>query len=144
MKTQRKPVNRVQATIEQGLTCQQVNERKQAKQTNYVKKVVGKSYLAIFTSNILTFFNFLGLLLFAIMLACGSVENMMFIVIIGANTAIGIVQEIRSKRTIERLSIVHEPTVEVVRDGKVVKMPADTPSTQTAKASFRYQSLTER
>ena len=115
--TTKKPVTRVQATKEQGLSGAQVAERIQANQTNYVKKVVGKSYLAIFTSNIFTFFNLLGLLMFVLMLACGSYENMMFVVIILANTAIGIVQEIRSKRTIEKLSIVHEPTLLVVRDG---------------------------
>ncbi|MBR2975039.1 MAG: hypothetical protein IKC47_04790 [Clostridia bacterium] len=118
------PVTRVQADKNKGLTSAQVAERVKAKQTNYVKKVVGKSYLAIFTSNFLTFFNFLGLLLFVLMLACGSYENMLFAVIILANTAIGIVQEIRSKRTIEKLSIVHEPTLTAVRDGAEVTLNA--------------------
>lgn len=118
------PVERVNADISCGLTSSQVEERVKAKQTNYVKKVVGKSYLAIFTSNFLTFFNFLGLLLFVIMLACGSYENMLFAVIILANTAIGIVQEIRSKRTVEKLSIVHEPTLVAIRDGVEVTLNA--------------------
>ncbi len=104
--------------INEGLSEQDVQLRKQAKLTNRTKKVVGKSYLQIFISNIFTFFNLLGFIIFLLMLLCGSVTNMMFVVIIVANTAIGIFQEIRSKLAVEKLSIVSEPTAEVIRSGK--------------------------
>lgn len=112
-------LQRLQADINQGLTLDEVKERVKAKKTNKVKKVVGKSYLSIFVSNICTFFNLLGIILFVISLVAHSgVENMTFIVIILANTVIGIFQEIRSKLAVEKLSLVSEPTAQVIRDGK--------------------------
>ena len=104
--------------INEGLTDLDVRLRREAKLINRTKKVVGKSYLQIFASNIFTFFNLLGFIIFLLMLLCNSYNNMMFIVIIVANTAIGIIQEIRSKRAVEKLSIVSEPTAEVVRNGE--------------------------
>ena len=116
MKKQQLP--RLTPDVNEGLSSAEVASRISAKQVNRVRKVVGKSYLQIFASNILTFFNLLGFIIFLLMLLCESVSNMMFIVIILANTAIGIFQEIRSKRAVEKLSIVSEPTAEVIRDGK--------------------------
>ena len=101
-----------------GLTHEDVAMRIKAKQTNKTKKVVGKSYLQIFATNIFTFFNLLGFIIFILMALCGSWSNMLFVVVILANTVVGIVQEIRSKIAVEKLSIVSEPTVEVIRDGK--------------------------
>ena len=113
----KQPLPRLTPDVNEGLSSSEVASRIANKQVNRVKKVVGKSYLQIFASNILTFFNLLGFIIFLLMLLCQSPSNMMFIVIILANTAIGIFQEIRSKRAVEKLSIVSEPTVEVVRDG---------------------------
>ncbi len=111
-------LQRVQADINQGLTAEEVKTRVQAKKTNRVKRVVGKSYAAIFASNLLTFFNLLGFIVFIIsLIAHSGLANKTFIVIIVANTVIGIFQEIRSKIAVEKLSLVSEPTAEVVRDG---------------------------
>lgn len=110
-------IERIQAESTQGLTAQQVKQRVESKLTNKTKKIVGKSYLQIFASNIFTFFNLIGLVIFFLMVLCESPANMMGIVIVLANTAIGIFQEIRSKHAVEKLSIVSEPTVTVVRDG---------------------------
>ena len=104
--------------VKVGLTSEQVDVRIKAKQTNKVKKVVGKSYLQIFVTNICTFFNLLGFIIFLLMALCGSWSNMMFVVVIMANTVVGIFQEIRSKIAVEKLSIVSEPTVDVLRDGQ--------------------------
>ena len=104
--------------INVGLTTEDVAMRIKAKQTNKTKKVVGKSYLQIFVSNIFTFFNLLGFIIFILMALCGSWSNMMFVVVILANTVVGIFQEIRSKIAVEKLSIVSEPTVDAIRDGK--------------------------
>lgn len=104
--------------IAKGLSSDEVQIRKNMKLVNRTKRVVGKSYLQIFISNIFTFFNLVGLVIFVLLLACKSYTNMLFVAIIVANTVIGIVQEIRSKLAIERLSIVSEPRVDVVRDGQ--------------------------
>lgn len=116
--SRKQTLTRVQPDINQGLTTEEVQLRVKAKQVNRVKKVVGKSYLQIFASNIFTFFNLIGLFIFVIMVLCESTANMLGIVIVLANTAIGIFQEIRSKRAVEKLSLVSEPTVQVVRNGK--------------------------
>ena len=118
MKKKKATLVRSTPDINIGLTELDVELRKNAKLVNRQKKVVGKSYLQIFMSNIFTFFNLLGFIIFLLMLLAGSVENMMFIVIIVANTVIGIIQEIRSKLAVEKLSIVSEPTAEVIRDGR--------------------------
>ena len=116
-KTKNTEIQRIQADINQGLSSEDVKQRVAAKLTNRVKKVVGKSYLQIFMSNIFTFFNAIGLFIFFIMILVESPANALGIVIVLANTAIGIFQEIRSKRAVEKLSIVSEPTATVVRDG---------------------------
>ncbi|MCM1289506.1 MAG: HAD-IC family P-type ATPase [Corallococcus sp.] len=115
--TKKQQIERIQADINQGLSQEDVKRRVAAKMTNRVKKVVGKSYLQIFMSNIFTFFNAIGLFIFFIMILVESPANALGIVIVLANTAIGIFQEIRSKLAVEKLSIVSEPTVTVVRDG---------------------------
>ena len=104
--------------VNHGLTASEVTSRVKAGQTNKLKKVVGKSYLQIFATNIFTFFNLLGFIIFVLMSFFGDVSEMLFIVVILSNTVIGIFQEIRSKLAVERLSIVSEPTAEVVRDGE--------------------------
>ncbi len=118
MKKNKGTLVRYTPDINEGLSDLDISLRKEAKLVNRTKKVVGKSYLQIFASNIFTFFNLLGFIIFLLMLLCGSVTNMMFIVIIVANTAIGIFQEIRSKLAVEKLSIISEPTVEAVRNGE--------------------------
>lgn len=118
MKNNKSTLVRYTPDINEGLTDLDMQLRRQAKLVNRTKKVVGKSYLQIFISNIFTFFNLLGFIIFLLMVFVGSYTNMMFVVIILANTAIGIFQEIRSKLAVEKLSIVSEPTAQVVRGGE--------------------------
>lgn len=110
-------ISRVEADVTQGLSSEQVNARVAAKLTNKTKKVVGKSYLQIFFSNIFTFFNFLGLFIFFLMVLCKSTSNMLGLIIVLANSAIGIFQEVRSKLAVEKLSIVNEANATVIRNG---------------------------
>ena len=114
----KQPLPRLTPDINEGLSSAEVASRVACKQVNRVKKVVGKSYLQIFASNIFTFFNGIGLFIFLLMILVESPANMLGIVIVLANTAIGVFQEIRSKRAVEKLSIVSEPTVDVIRDGE--------------------------
>lgn len=114
----KKQIERLNADVHEGLCSTEVELRQKQKLTNKTKKSVGKSYLQIVASNVLTFFNLLGLIIFALMLVCRAYSDMLFVVVILANTVIGIVQEIRSKLAVEKLSIMSEPTAEVVRDGE--------------------------
>lgn len=100
-----------------GLAAEQVTERRSDGLVNKVERTVGKSYAAIFLGNIFTFFNMLGLFIMVLMFALGSFDNLFFSVVILANTFIGIIQEIKAKKSIEKLSIMSAPTANVVRSG---------------------------
>ena len=65
-------------------------------------------------------------LIIAVALMCvGAYKDLIFILVIVANTAIAIVQEIRAKIAVEKLSIVTTPLVKTIRDGKTFEIPAD-------------------
>ena len=108
-----------------GLSNEQVNLRIEQKLVNNTKQKTSKSYLKIFSENIFTFFNLLWLGIFVALLAVKSYVNLLFIVVILLNTFIAIFQEIRSKKTVEKLSMVTSPKTVVVRDGKNVEINAD-------------------
>ena len=77
-----------------------------------------KTEKQIILSNSLTFFNFIFLILAACLVAVGSYKDMMFLVIAVANTLIGIFQEIRSKRTVDKLTLMTVRRYGAIRDGK--------------------------
>ncbi len=107
-----------------GLTSEQVEKRIQSGLDNFVKQNKGKSYLSIFITNIFTFFN---ILCFAVMTALVIVgagfTQIFFIVITSANVIIGIIQEMRSKYMIDKLSLVTAPSAVVIRDGERKAIP---------------------
>ncbi len=114
----RQPIERIEASCDRGLSNSDVAKRIATGNTNYIKRSVGKSYLAIFATNILTLFNLIGIIVMILMVLCNSTENMLFFVIILANTVIGIFQEVRSKRQVEKMALVQQPIVTAIRDGK--------------------------
>ncbi len=105
-----------------GLSNEQIEKRKQQKLVNNTKQKTSKSYFRIFFDNIFTFFNLLWLGIFIALLVVHSYENLFFMVVILFNTAIAIIQEIRSKRTVEKLSLITAPTISVVRNGKEIEI----------------------
>ena len=123
MKASVPPVERF-APAEGGLTREQVALRVAQQQTNKVKNVNSKSYKNIFVSNICTIFNLIALVVVIAVLAVGSFSNALFFVIIFANITVGIVQEIKAKRAIEKLSLVSAPTAVVIREGQRQEIPS--------------------
>lgn len=112
--------------VEEGLSDAQVNDRIEHGLFNFTPKKGGKSYLNIFLSNIFTFFNMLTFTVaIALIVFQSGIEKLFFMVIVLLNTAIGIFQEIRSKRTVEKLKLVTAPTATVVRDGERVTVPVN-------------------
>ncbi len=115
-------VERVLTDENFGLNNNQVEERVAAGLTNAVKNYNSKSYGKIFFDNVCTFYNLLCLACFVALLAVHNentpLSNYAFIIIYVANITIGIFQEIRAKRTLEKLSLVATPSVTVVRDGE--------------------------
>lgn len=110
-------VKRVRTDASIGLTDEQVQERINKGQTNFTPNRNVKTYKKIFLENTLTFFNMLCLAVAIALMCVGAWTNCMFMVIILTNTAIGIVQEIRAKKTIEKLSLLTAPSVKVIRSG---------------------------
>ena len=94
-----------------GLTSEQVAQRVANGQINHTTTLKTKSIRRIFYDNICTLFNFANILLFISLLLVGSYKNMLFIGVVFFNTIIGIIQEIRSKRSVDKLSILTESKV---------------------------------
>jgi len=118
-------IERISADVKYGLSQEQVSLRKSQGLTNKVERVVGKTYTAIFLGNIFTFFNMLGLSIMVLMFILGSFSNLFFSVVILANTFIGIIQEIKAKKSIEKLSIMSAPVAKVVRNGEECTLAVD-------------------
>ena len=108
-----------------GLTGAEVRERIAAGHTNTVSTVKTKSVKRIFMDNICTMFNLINVILFVVLILVGSYKNLMFIGVVLVNTVIGIVQEIRSKRSVDSLTILTESRVEVLRGGAVTELLKD-------------------
>ena len=108
-----------------GLTNQQVQERIDAGKVNANENPNTRTYKQIIRENTLTFFNFLNLVLLVLVLLVGSYKNSMFVGIIIVNTVIGIAQEIRAKKTLDKLAILTESKAVVLREGQKWSAPTD-------------------
>ena len=108
-----------------GLTEEQVKERIEAGQTNADENPNTRTYKQIVKENTLTFFNFLNLVLLVLVLMVGSFKNAFFVCIIIINTLIGIAQEIRAKKTIDKLAILTAKKSIVLREGKKWTVPTE-------------------
>jgi len=118
-----KPIERFSPSIKEGLSPLQVESRKNEGLVNNVKKSYSKSYLKILQNNLCTFFNLLGLLVaIALTVAKQPIGSYFFVVIYIANIGIGIIQEIRAKKCIDKLSLVAEKKIKVIRNGKTVEI----------------------
>ncbi len=103
--------------INNGLTLNEVDERVQKGLVNGDFNIPSKSIKQIFKDNCFTFFNFINIVLAAFVVAVGSFKNCLFLGVILCNTAIGIFQEIRSKKAIDKLALISAPKARVLRDG---------------------------
>ena len=108
-----------------GLTNEEVQERIAQGQVNNNENPNTRTYKQIILENTLTFFNFLNLVLLVFVLLVGSYKNSMFVGIIFINTVIGIIQEIRAKKTIDKLAILTESKTVVLREGKKWKISTE-------------------
>ncbi|BDF68527.1 ATPase P [Oscillospiraceae bacterium] len=110
---------------ESGLSREQVNLRQKGGWSNVAVESPTKTEKEIVKENVFTFFNLIFLVLAVALLAVGSYKDATFIFIAVANTAIGIFQEIRSKRTIDKLKLLAAPRGTVVREGAEMSVPTD-------------------
>ncbi|HJB16260.1 MAG TPA: cation-translocating P-type ATPase [Candidatus Blautia excrementipullorum] len=108
-----------------GLTDEQVNQRIEEGKVNVDENPNTRTYKQIIRENTLTFFNLLNLVLLILVLMVGSYRNAFFVMIIVINTLIGIIQEIRAKKTIDKLAILTARKSVVIREGKKWTVPTE-------------------
>jgi cation-transporting ATPase E len=106
-----------------GLSAAQVRERLDRGQANIVVRRGSRRAGEIVRANVFTRFNAIIGSLFVVILVIGPVQDSLFGFIILVNTGIGIVQELRAKRTLDRLAILGEARPRVVRDGELTEVP---------------------
>ena len=105
-----------------GLSAAQVKERVSQGLTNSDKSHSTKSVSSIIKSNLFTLFNFINLALAVAILYTDSYRNLMFMGVVICNAVIGITQEIRAKRTVDRLNLISSNSATVIRDSKIKKI----------------------
>ena len=105
----RRPVPELTPDSELGLSSAQAQERVDAGWANLPIDPPGKTVGQIVRSNVFTYFNMLFFFLAAFVLVFGTWQNVMFMGVVLANIAIGIVQELRSKRTLDKLTLLTAP-----------------------------------
>ena len=123
--TPTKDIKRLNTDPKIGLTQEQVDKQKALGLSNIVKKTNAKSYKSIFFGNIFTFFNLLGFLVAGALIAVRSYSNLYFLLVFLANIMIGIIQEIRAKKTIEKISLITAPSATLIRNKKQVVVPIE-------------------
>lgn len=105
-----------------GLSEEEVKKRIDDGKVNISSNLKTKSIKRIFYDNICTLFNLINVILFVALILVGSYKNLLFIGVVLANTAIGIFQEIRSKISVDRLTILSEKKISVLRNGKITEI----------------------
>ena len=100
-----------------GLTSEEVRERIDKGLTNHTDISTQKTVGQIIKSNLLTYFNLIFLILTVLLCIVGSFRNLTFLPVIIGNTVIGIFQELRAKKTLDKMSMLNAPHSIVVRDG---------------------------
>src|SRR5580692_1827844 len=111
------PAAPVAETPSAGLTSAQVAEQRARGLTNAGGERTSRSVVEILRANILTRFNFLLGALLAVILVFGQPQDALFGIVLVTNALIGIAQELRAKRTLDRLAVLSAPRVRVIRDG---------------------------
>ena len=117
-------IRRSEVSID-GLSKSEVAERRSRGEVNIVKERTSRSIADILRANLFTRFNALLGGLFVVILLISGKQDALFGLVLVANTAIGVVQELRAKRTLDRLRVLVAPRTQVVRDGAVQNVSAD-------------------
>jgi len=108
---------------EKGLTAEEVRERIKQGKTNDVRESTSRSASDIIRANVFNRFNAILAVLLVVILMVGSPKDALFGMVLVANTLIGIVQELRAKRTLDRLSLITAPRARVIRGGEGREIP---------------------
>ena len=111
--------------LRKGLTAEEAAARREKGEYNEQLRKTTKSYRMIFRDNLMTLFNLINVILAALVFITGNYRNMLFLGVIISNIVIGIFQEIRSKRVLDRLSLLSQTHVKALRDGRECELALD-------------------
>lgn len=117
-------IERFKAATDVGLTTEQVELRMSQGLYNKPVESPSKTTTEIIAENTFTYFNFLFVVLAGFLIAVGCWRDLSFIPIIMANSLIGIVQEMKSKKVLERLTVLNAPVTKVIRNGEEITVPS--------------------
>lgn len=106
---------------ETGLTSNQALSHKK----NTLEASVSKTYIKILKEHVFTFFNMINVGLAVLVIFTGSYRNMLFMLVVIFNMIIGLIQEIRSKHKLDKLALVHQQKIHVLRDGTISRISVD-------------------
>lgn len=118
-------IQRLKPDYRYGLTEQQVTERKEAGWSNIEVDASSMTVKNIIRKNVLTYFNLIFAVLAVLLCLVGSFRNLSFLPIVIINTVVGIVQEIRAKNVLEKMSILNAPRTEAVREGQILPVASE-------------------
>ena len=118
-------IQRVVPDYRVGLNPEQIRIREENGWTNDEVAPPGLTTKEIIHNNIFTYFNLIFLILAILLCLVGSFRNLTFLPVIICNTLIGIIQEIRSKKVLDRLTMLNAPHAEVIRGGVSLNLEAD-------------------
>ena len=124
-KSRRIRTTRYDPDPEQGLTSQQVQEHRLHGWTNVSVDPPAKTVKEIVHENVFTYFNLIFAVLGLLLCIVGSFRNLTFLPVVVINTLIGIVQEVRAKKVLEKMNMLNAPHARAVRDGKVRKVDTE-------------------
>ena len=114
---ERKPVERITASPNMGLTMDQVRAYRENGWDNRPVQAPSKSVRQIIKTNVCTYFNLVFAAITVLLIMAGAFGDLVFLPIIIANTLIGIVQELNAKRILDKLNVLHAPRTQVIRNG---------------------------
>lgn len=112
-------------TVEHGLSAQQVQTNTEAGLVNVTSDKTSKTTGQIILSNLLTYFNLIFFILAGILIYESSYNNLTFLGVVFSNTVIGIVQELKAKRVLDKFQLVTAPECIAIRDGKEVRVSSE-------------------
>lgn len=111
--------------IPTGLTAAEAEERTRQGLVNRTDIKTGKTVRKIIQSNLLTYFNLIFLVIAVLLCMVESYRNLTFLPIIIINTLAGIIQELRAKRTLDKMNMLNAPYAVVIRDGQASRIPSE-------------------
>ena len=115
---------RIKADYDKGLSSSQVKQRMEEGLDNKPVESPSKTVKEIIADNVFTYFNLIFVIISVLLIVVGSYRDLTFMPVIIANALIGIIQELRSKSVLDKISVLNAPVTSVVRDGEVITVPS--------------------